>query len=566
MEANKRLISDIFTQNRNIEIPFFQRSYVWKEDQWGRFLRDIENVCELNEPYFLGSIILKQQQTAANGNIGDIRTLIDGQQRLTTINILLKVLSLKSGNDSMFLRTFKLHDDTLILKHNMNDVESFEKILNLSTLDDITHTDNISNCYNYFKKHLDETKIDWHRTINNLLFVGIDLHIDEDEQQIFDSINSLGIKLTTAELLKNHLFDKSEVDLYKTQWQSVFEKDIETREFWDEEVTSGRAKRQNIDLFLYSFLQIKVYDKDLGITAKHKATYNKVDGLFNSYKHFMTNYIKDKASFVIEINDYAKLYNRNIDFTVIHRTLSNSGVDRVNAIMFGLETSTIITYILYILKAINSEEERTKIFDVIEGLVLRRMICKDSTRNYNEFFTERLIHQDVNTAEKLKQAIKEQAGLSNAMPSDSDLLDSFNNNKLTNKQTLGILYMLESKTRSVQMNSTALLGIKKYSLEHLMPKKWTNHWPDCNDHEQRDIKLLTLGNLTIITSSLNTSIRDANWNDKKEGRGKNKGLREYGSGIEIFTSCLNEDVWDESSIEKRAQNLYQKAIIAWPAN
>ena len=568
MEANKRLISDIFTQNRNIEIPFFQRSYVWKEDQWERFLKDVEKVCELNEPYFLGSVILKQQQTPANSSIGDIRTLIDGQQRLTTINILLKVLSLKSNNSAMFSRTFKLHDDTLILKHNMNDVESFNKILNFTSLEEIKTTDNISLCYNYFKDNVDNEKIVWQKIINNLLFVGIDLHMDEDEQQIFDSINSLGVKLTTAELLKNHLFDKSEIDLYLSQWQSVFEKDNETRSFWDEEVTSGRSKRQNIDLFLYSFLQIKVQEDAINVSGKDKVRYNKVDGLFNSYKHFMDHYIKDKASFIIEINEYANLYKRNIDFTIIHRTPSNEGIDRMNVIMFGLETSTIITYILYILKVVEDSKERNGIFDLVETFILRRMVCKDSARNYNEFFTERLIYQKINTVNKLKDAIKSQANLTNEMPSDSQLLEAFQLQRLTNKQALGVLYMLESKTRNVKMNSTTLLGLKKYSLEHIMPKKWRNHWPACpspEEAEERDRYLLTLGNLTIITSSLNTSIRDSSWIQKKEGNKKNKGLSEYGAGIEIFSEWLDQEEWNELTIIDRARTLNDKALKAWPS-
>lgn len=72
-----------------LEIPFFQRSYVWKESEWERMLEDIENVCVTKEPYFMGSVILKQQLTQSNSTVGDVRTVIDGQQRLTTLSILL---------------------------------------------------------------------------------------------------------------------------------------------------------------------------------------------------------------------------------------------------------------------------------------------------------------------------------------------------------------------------------------------------------------------------------------------------------------------------------------------
>ncbi|MDO4225525.1 MAG: DUF1524 domain-containing protein, partial [Bergeyella zoohelcum] len=88
-----------------------------------------------------------------------------------------------------------------------------------------------------------------------------------------------------------------------------------------------------------------------------------------------------------------------------------------------------------------------------------------------------------------------------------------------------------------ERDSTRLLGISKYSLEHLMPKKWENNWEKISDKEKRDFrnrKLLTLGNLAIITQSLNSSIRDANWKTKKKGKDKKGGLKLYSSGIKTL--------------------------------
>lgn len=111
----------------------------------------------------------------------------------------------------------------------------------------------------------------------------------------------------------------------------------------------------------------------------------------------------------------------------------------------------------------------------------------------------------------------------NAIPSDEEMEYAFLNNILINKQTAGILYFIESKIRNRQRQSTQLLGMEKYSLEHLMPKKWINHWSPTETEEQarnRDKKLATIGNLAIITQTLNTSIRDADWNTKKYGSGE----------------------------------------------
>lgn len=134
---------------------------------------------------------------------------------------------------------------------------------------------------------------------------------------------------------------------------------------------------------------------------------------------------------------------------------------------------------------------------------------------------------------------------------------------LTNKQAAGILYMIESKTRDRKKYSTSLLGISKYSLEHLMPKKWQNHWGTLNDEqdvEQRNRKLLTLGNLAIITQALNTSIRDADREAKKNGRGNKAGLKQYGNGLETLSPYLELPDWDESAIDDRADDLCQKAL------
>ena len=96
-----------------------------------------------------------------------------------------------------------------------------------------------------------------------------------------------------------------------------------------------------------------------------------------------------------------------------------------------------------------------------------------------------------------------------------------------------------------------------------MPKKWENHWSRLHNNEERDIrnnKLLTLGNLAIITQPLNGSIRDRNWSTKK------KGLIHYSSGLETLAPYLELDEWNENEIDKRAMNLYNYAINIWKDN
>jgi len=139
------------------------------------------------------------------------------------------------------------------------------------------------------------------------------------------------------------------------------------------------------------------------------------------------------------------------------------------------------------------------------------------------------------------------------------------NAQLVNKQSSGILYFIETKIRNRQLHSTQLLGIDKYSLEHLMPKKWENHWNNLTNPEdaiKRNRKLLTLGNLTIITQTLNSTIRDANWDVKKNGRDKN-GLNTYSAGLETINPFLSLAEWNENAIDNRAEFLFNKAREIW---
>jgi len=525
MDAGKRTINDIFNGNRVLEIPFFQRAYVWGEDQWERLMEDMEHVSQSNKPYFLGSVILKQQPTNTGNQVGDVRTVIDGQQRLTTLNIFFKVLCLKINQNGYFERIFKLMNNEIALLHNHNDVDSFNLILNLNELDDISGDDNITKAYRYYKAKLDPEKLNFNVILSKILFVGIDLDENEDEQQIFDTINSLGVKLSTAELLKNYFFNRDELSIYDSYWKSIFERDDDTKNYWDREVTTGRFKRAFIDLFFFSYLQIKVQDKNLGVKTEDKIEFSKVEQLFESYKKFIKNYLNDdKRAVLEEIKIYALLFNKNFKYETVENELtSNSGIERVNAIIFGLETSTLIPYVLYVLKNVSDDKVRNKLFEFVETFIMRRMVVHANTKNYNQFFSDRLISHEILSKESFVEYLDGQAEKVNFLPSDDELKTGFESANLINKQSAGVLYFIESKVRNRQLHSTSLLGLNRYTLEHLMPKKWENHWGVLSSPDEtlrRNRKLLSLGNLAIITQSLNSTIRDANWEVKKNGRGE----------------------------------------------
>ncbi len=566
MEAAKKTINDIFNGNRILEIPFFQRSYVWEEEQWERLLQDMELATPNRNPYFLGSIILKQQATETGGAVGDTRTVVDGQQRLTTLNIFFKVLYLKVNANHTYNKVFRLINEDIALKHNHNDVNDFIKIVSLDKDKEIAGRSNIVKAYNYFRDNISPKKLDPQKLLTKIMFVVIDLGADEDEQQIFDTINSLGVRLTTAELLKNYFFRRGDINSYEENWREIFEKDEETKNFWDKEITAGRIKRNNIDLFFYSFLQIKLQDPKLEVKADDKKNLSKVEGLFNSYKEFIAKYSISKPKLIQEIKEYAVLYKDSIDFDVVDRELAKEyGIERINAIIFGLDNTTLIPYVLYVLRK-STPDEQEDIFMYLESYIMRRIVIHASSKNYNNLFSEELISNEILSKSKLKEKIEKKSDKVNYMPSNAELERGFKESKLTNKHSSGILYLIESHIRNRNVHSTALLGLNRYSLEHMMPKKWENYWDEL-DTEQEEIErnriLLTLGNLTIITSSLNASIRDASWPIKKKGRTNKKGLTQYASGIDTFSKFLDKEKWDEEVIEERAKFLFRKATAVW---
>lgn len=275
-----------------------------------------------------------------------------------------------------------------------------------------------------------------------------------------------------------------------------------------------------IDIFFYAFLQIKVQDPDLSVNTADKIDFSRLENLFESYKKFQKKYYKgSNIDFLTEIQEYANIFYKNIQPLASRETIEkNAGINRINVIIFGLETTTLIPYTLYILKNLKDEEQKKQLFDIIESYVMRRIVTNQTPKNYNQLFTDRFIGNKVLSREQFISHINEKDDGVNLFPNDELLSRGFHDNILVNKQTAGILYFMESKIRDY-FHSTALLGFDSYSLEHLMPKKWRNNWKhDFNPEKakERDQKLLTLGNLAIITQSLNASMRDADWETKKD--------------------------------------------------
>lgn len=571
MKAGAILISEIFNGSRLLEVPFYQRAYVWKEEQWDRFLEDMEFVTNTKRQYFLGSIILKNGKSPSMTDVfSDRKIIIDGQQRLTTLMIFVKVYCLKNNDNILFERMFKLRDDSLSLIHGKNDAKAFLQVMSQDKAEVIPNTipeSQIISAYNYFVKNMNSEKININIINQKVQFVYIELDENEDEQQVFDTINSLGVRLTTSELLKNYFFQRNNVNEYEDSWVSIFERDDETRLYWEQELETGRLKRSLIDIFFDSFFQVFIQNKEYNVTSEDKIVYARVDHLAKSYQDFINKYCNGNKGVVLSLlPTYAKCFAKAFRPEICNMGLTASaGIERINVIIFGLNNTTLIPYVLYIEHNVEDINERNKMYGMLESYIMRRMVVHASTKNYNNLFTS-LILNNVCDSETLKIRLSKGKDATTYMPNDAELLSGFKKAKLVNLQTKGILYFIESGIRPSR-SSTALYGFYNYSLEHLMPKKWRNNWTACVNEEaerERDSKLLTLGNLAIIPQSLNAAIRDSNWTIKKTGTNHNNpGLSICASGLCTLHDALQKDEWNELEIEARAEWLYKQAKVVW---
>jgi hypothetical protein len=581
-----------------VRIPFFQRGYVWNIENWDEILIDL---LDFNKSHFLGSLILKQleKQTGKPKEV----LVIDGQQRLTTLSILLRALYNSFDEQTqiycdstiknyLFFKKNQTDKDFLVkIEHAKVDKNYFQKIItneitqeeyNAIVVENLaTKTTSKSNkvlqCFKYFSEKLHTIEVAkrldlFNRLLDqeNKILVVIDLSDKEDEQAIFDNINSAGVRLSSADIVKNALFQKA-LDLfdnveavetlYKVNWENVFSIDEEVINYWDTPRATGRLMRDNIEILLHSISVIKgFFDPD-----KHT-----LSDLSNLYKAYISNINKsDLEAFIKEISKYAKLFREKI-LVFNTSTLFNyqDNYVRLFHILSVCEISTFHPYILSLFYKYDTNE--TKLFEElkkIEQLVIRRMITKSDTKSYNKMCKD-FIKDDTAIDAKI------------AEQTDTELLNGLSN--ISNKNATLLLFWVELYRRSNDSKQSVKELKYNYSLEHMMPQKWEEYWSKVDvvdnasniitDKElakiERNAKIYAIGNMTLLNSSLNTAVRNYEFSRKMEGEGKKRGIRHYADlGItrfDILDIYDNGDkVWNEKKITDRTLSLAKDIMLIW---
>jgi uncharacterized protein with ParB-like and HNH nuclease domain len=573
LSANKEKLASFFDGKNQFQIPFFQRAYVWQEDNWQELWDDVlEELTALQEgdnssEHFIGTIIIKSQD---KGQLGlTTYDFIDGQQRLTTVCLLLRALhdvsiekALKRHILGMLIFSDSYGHEYIRLQHSEVDRDHFANIIqaedNNNALAD--SKSRIVRGYKWFRKQAAEIAEANIRQLVSILMeklpvIHMALSVNDDVQQIFDTINSLGVKLTVGELLKNHLFSYPELTAhYPALWKNIFEKDEHAVRFWESEKTAGRVPRSNIDLFLYSYLIIKT-----GANVK-------LETLFKEFKA----YLKDKTAsellhFAQELAQYASIYAGLPEGPDLYEIRFDEPEKRFFHIINELDVNTISPLVLYIYKEVTDNSERLAMLRLLESYIVRRTVCRLTTKNYNNLFISILNDlkgDSLINAASLYTRLTASDEATSRFPSDDDFKGGFSRSALINKYSGEVLYGLALYQLAHAYNDNARLSKSGLSVEHMMPKNWRKHWKlpvgsTKTDAEQRDSKLLTLGNLTIIKGKLNSSLRDSAWAKKQ------KGLQPY-SSLRITTDYLLKAEWNEAEIASRAENLFKDALAIWP--
>lgn len=567
LNASKEKLSSFFDGSSQYRIPFFQRAYVWKEDNWAELW---ENILEelkdfdANSEHFIGTIIIKQIESEKLGSL--VYDLIDGQQRLTTVCLLLRALQdttidkqFKQWINKLLVFTDSYGKKTIRVEHSRVDRNYFRQII-LSNDDNKTlkkANNKVVEAYLYFKDRITQDVNS--KDIRNVVTVVLErlpvIHMalskTDDIQQIFDTINSLGVKLTTGELLKNYLFSLKDMESkYEKYWQSVFESDEEAVLFWNKDKTAGRVVRSTIELFLYSYLVI--------ITG----SVIKIETLFKEYK----KYLKDKTpkeiiDFAKELNEYATLYQQMPDGEQLAELSFVDHEKRFFHVMNELDITTVFPLVLFIYKKIKDKTERINILRCLESYLVRRTICKLTTKNYNNLFISIMVdlkkHKSFTSKDFNKKLLSFKED-TNRFPNDKELKSAFSSSQLVNQYSKEILYCISLYQLNHVYQDKQTLNNSGLSVEHIMPKKWRNNWdlPKGMKEETRDSMLLTLGNLTLVKGRLNSSMRDSAWKEKK------KSLKQF-SSLRITLDYLENKDWDESVISDRADDLYTAAQSIW---
>ena len=617
---DKTLIEIVGTREL-FTVPYFQRRYVWGKENWEEMINNIKDELNSKNSIYWGNIIWKEVDTD-QGKPKKYK-IIDGQQRITTISLLLLALynaiENKEEIDKDIIKNILLvKNDSISNKYDNSDVKLELSIVDrhdYNTLveplknDDIVseneleapakYNSKIKECYRFFKNEFENKEDSYLCELFKLClndekrFVLITLDKDvESEQSIFDTINRAGQRLTNAEIIKNKLYEKYKeeaecsddeiVQLYKSNWESIFETS-EDNSKWYETEKIGNNIWSRVEHLMFFVCMI-----EWGISKSDKIV-NYFTEKVNQLK------LEEIKELVNKIRVYGIIYKKYIiDFDPKNKEFTEKSIGselpfyKALLIITKCDLKMMYPYLIALLyKVYDDESETCNLSDkdfvhelnYISRFVLRNNICDMKYSNgITELVAQLIVNQksiknEMEIAKKNEQKYKE---------SELALEDSVFDLGVQ-KATL-ILFLIEMDKYESASDTKLTYN---YELEHIMPKEWKEYWGDeYNDidektesghlkkeefERQRNKHIKYLGNMLLITKSLNSSIKHKSINTKVKGEKNKNKFKGYETccSMKLVKDFLDdykkEKSWNEENIDKRTKKLLieVKRLCEW---
>lgn len=600
MRAESRTLKRIFEQSVRYCVPLFQRPYVWSQaENWAPLWEDVRRLAEQRladdgqqRTHFIGAIVL-EQLAGSTGSI-ETRQIIDGQQRLTSLQIILTVLKdicRRSGmatferrfekfsrNEEAFIdqphHAFKVwptNPDRVAFQLTLEagEPEKLRQRVEESQGEGLLVNEQIPKAYLYFYKTIhewvsglkaeasSEQLMDslWLVLSSQLRLVAIDLEPEDDAQVIFETLNSRGAPLLPGDLVKNYLFRRAQADglpvekLYDEYWRAF------DKEWWREEMRQGRLKRPRLDIFLQHYLSLKTRDDVL------------VTHIFETYKIFAEETSLSAEALIQELSGFGKVFQRLVSPHPRPRT------DLFLKRLVAIDTATVYPFLLGAFRLHDNTDGHAALEGIVshlESFLVRRMACQLTTKNYNRFFLEMMSYCEANGGinEDVVVAYLHRSDAETARwPGDNEFRAALISNPLYTQLTRPKLRMILRAIDAALQNEKSeniLLG-DELTIEHLLPQSWREHWPieEADEAKQarlaltRDVLKHSLGNLTLLTQKLNSSVSQGPWTQKRPAI--------------LMHAKLNMNrafhvvpLWDEAGIRARSEELANLSLEIWP--
>ena len=563
LQAGETTLNKLLNTSRQFIVPIFQRNYSWQKNQYEQLWFDILRASKFKEKqnHFIGSIVYIDMGTPA-GRPQQL-LLIDGQQRLTTISILLcaikdyvqkfnletKLINLAKIKNQFLYNSDEIDEDRYKLLLNVQDKETYIKLIDNTIFTVNKPTTNIIKCYEFFYERIEDF-IKQHGQIDEiyagifkLSLVSISLDKDSDNpQMIFESMNSTGKDLSQTDLLRNYLLmdltPEKQTRLYKTYWKPM-------EELFGEDIYKNDVNK--FDYFIRDFLTLK---SDTGYICK-------INNVYENFKRYYLDNNCEKFAVLKDLFTYAKYY------ACIDLLQENDDELKIYWQEFKkLDSHVVYPFLLKLYddysRQILIKEDFKKILQVVISYLWRRAICEIPTNSLSKTFAT--LYQAVDKEDYVNSIIKAFVFKSSykRFPSDYEVREKLQTKDIYHFRLRK--YLLEA-LENYYHKEPIDLNTANYTIEHIMPQNIEHNlsWQQMLGEDWQEVHSLylhTLGNLTI--TGYNAEMSNKSFWEKVNGE---SGFKH--SHLKLNESIAQCDVWNKKAIQRRTNILTDIILKIW---